>query len=201
MANEKLKRTPRKSGNRGKSKGSAFERLVAGLLDDWWGVPKKTFWRTTNSGGWVEPGDIAPRQRNGQDPVRFPVVIECKHYRTIDFLDIFKTEKKQDPMLAQWWDQVTTSQQQAQNSQPLLTYPIIRLLIFRQNNSQIFVGFSTEDGRAEYQEALKRVLLEDCPYLRLQIYSKTSKQSLFVVPFSVYIKHITKQLILHGENV
>ena len=89
------------AGKRSKAKGATWQRDVAKLLSDWSG---ETFKSTPRSGGlrwggafWVY-GDLTP-------PADFPVVFECKHYATVDFLEILGTNQK-DPgvgLVQKWY--------------------------------------------------------------------------------------------------
>jgi hypothetical protein len=133
----------KKKANRGKAKGSGFEREISRWIDKWWNVPNGTFWRTTNSGGWKEPGDIAPRLRQGQPPVWFPFVIECKFYRTIEFWNLFNPNVRHNK-LVEWWAQVTESQKQSITA-TRSKKECIRLLIFKENASPVFVAFDGAD--------------------------------------------------------
>lgn len=178
----------------GKEKGSQFERIVSGYLDKWWGVLPKTFWRTVASGGWEEPGDIAPRLLPMQGNVDFPIVVECKFYRKIDVFEIVKNPKN-DPILVQWWNQVTASQMKAEK---LGRVNLIRLLIFKQNGGPILVGFSFDDGNYHYRNKVRDLSVE-----HIEIFWKNQdfRNCLFcIMPFSVYIKHITKEIILKGNH-
>lgn len=188
-----------RSQNKSKSKGSAFERLVSGMLDKWWKVGAKTFWRTTNSGGWKEPGDIAPRMRSGQGSIFFPFVIECKHYRKIRVFDILKdySHLKNLPVLHKWWDQVTLSQMQEYfQRDALIKHEIIRLLIFRPNNYPIMVAISQADGTQypEYQLGLTK-LLANTVSIKVHI---DAAHEYIIVPFDVYITYITKEMFSEG---
>lgn len=82
-----------------RNKGANFERLVAKLLTDWWGVK---FSRSPQSGGlhWSKDsrvtGDIVPPV-----DIDFPFTIECKKQEGWDFSQILS--KKGD--IKQWWEQ------------------------------------------------------------------------------------------------
>lgn len=128
---------------KGKNKGSSFEREISRAIDKWWKVPSGTFWRTTNSGGWKEPGDIAPRLRQHQEKVWWPFVVECKFYKQIPFWSLF-SKNNQNHLLIKWWTQVTKSQKDAID-QGRDENEAVRLLIFKQNNSPVFVLVGFED--------------------------------------------------------
>jgi hypothetical protein len=130
----------RKGG--GKSKGSGFERQVSRLVDVWWEEEPNTFWRTVVSGGWVEPGDITPRHRPGKPAIWFPFMIECKCVKGVDVLELL-TDKK-NPTLLKWWAQVTRERDDAV-AQGRSIAETIRLVIFKRNNSPVFVMYETDD--------------------------------------------------------
>ncbi len=165
----------------GKRKGSAFERKVAGLLDKWWEVPKNTFWRTVNSGGWQQPGDIAPRigtaDSTGKE-IWWPFVVECKHYKSINLWEVIKQNK--NGLIMKWWKQVTTDQHKFKEKIP------IRLLIFRENNLPVCVIFSEND-----LFKLKSTVLPFSIGLRFQLYN-FGFQELVIVPWDVFSTHFTK---------
>jgi len=168
---------------RGREKGFEFERHVSSLFDEWFDVPKKSFWRTVGSGGWVEPGDIAPRLHNDK-LIKFPFVVECKFYKKFDLLEIFSSK---NPLIKTWWDQLT----QAQNKSTIerLGYLPIRLLVFKFNRSLTYVGFSKTDGSLKYRDMLKTIFDQTCIQISYQ------DVDLVIVPFSVYCKIIdVKQL-------
>jgi hypothetical protein len=120
-----------------KEKGNEFERLVSGLFDDWFQVPKKTFWRTTQSGGWVEPGDIAPRQRdNAKGKIWWPFIVECKHYKDFNFLFLLKPDTKH--IIKQWWWKLEEEHQKVLNENGV---DKVKLLIFRKNNNPVYCAF------------------------------------------------------------
>jgi hypothetical protein len=122
----------------GHAKGSSFERKIAGLLDIWWKVLPKTFWRSEGSGAQQQPGDIVPRIKPGQSQPRFPFVIECKHYKTANPLSFFLVSKKRRGILIKWWEQSVREQKDARK----LGYSLVlKLVIFRINNLPILVMF------------------------------------------------------------
>lgn len=173
----------------GKEKGSSFERWAAAQLDKWWKVPAKTFWRTTNSGGWVEPGDIAPRLRQGATPVIFPFVIECKFYKQIN---LFNNRQKK-PLINIWWKQVTESQQQAIKASNNTYFPI-RLLIMKENNSPCLIAFSLDDSnRPDYTDYIQNFLNNHTHFF----YRLNDKSSIYILPFNMFINNIEKQTILN----
>jgi len=122
-----------------KRKGSGFERTVARLCDKWWNEPDGTFWRTVNSGGWKEPGDIAPRLRQNKDKVWWPCVLECKFVKDVDLLELL--EGKKHKLVLDWWKQVTEEQMEAVK-QGRDIKECIRLVVFKRNRGDIYVIYS-----------------------------------------------------------
>lgn len=122
----------------GKNKGSVFERQIAKLFDIYWEVPKNTFWRTPNSGGWNEVGDVYCRDKS----IKFPFIIECKAYKTLDLLRILKDREK--TKLYKWWLQVSAEADVAWSAgrdKELCK----RLLIIKVNNFPILCMFAEEE--------------------------------------------------------
>ena len=122
----------------GKRKGNEFERNVSRLLDTWWNVPDGTFWRSVNSGAWKEAADIAPRSAN----VEFPFVVECKFYKNLNMLDLFKTNSKTHPFRV-WWKKLLEDVQKARQKTSEIR---IGIIIFKYNNSPILVLFEGHIG-------------------------------------------------------
>ena len=122
----------------GKRKGSAFERDVARLFDKYWKVPKNTFWRTPNSGGWHEVGDVYSRDKS----IWFPFIVECKAYKTLDLLRLLKDPKK--TKLYKWWSQVTSDASKA-NKEGRDSSLCRRLLVIKINNFPILAVFNINE--------------------------------------------------------
>jgi hypothetical protein len=134
-----------------KNKGSSFERLISKECDVWWGEVPGTFWRTKISGGSDEPGDIAPRYRpQHASIVWWPFIIECKHYKSINILNLFRTEKHKENHLLKWWKQSTKEQKEAIKLG--YTSSILRLVIFKINTYPILCMFSPEEFQNKSKE-------------------------------------------------
>jgi hypothetical protein len=98
--------------NKGKSKGSAFEREMCKCLSAWWtgGTDTQVFWR--NSGflargpGCTEHqyGDVHAIAAPGQDLVRL-VNIELKFYKDLRVLDVIDKPGKGHVTLIDHWRQ------------------------------------------------------------------------------------------------
>lgn len=142
----------------GKAKGSQFERDVAKILDEWWGVKPHTFWRTPLSGGWNVVGDIAVMNAQDQpsEELKFPIIVECKAYKTIDLLQILtrlKTTK-----LFTWWEQVTREQQQHYNNTGERKS---RLLIVKINNFPILSLYSLQEFPSLHTTSMQFIFNSD----------------------------------------
>jgi len=126
-----------------KNKGSSFERDISKEFDVWWNEIKGTFWRTKNSGGIDEPGDIAPRYRpQHKEKIWWPFVVECKHYKQLNLLNLFRLQRKNNQILT-WWEQVT--REQAQCIKEGHAVSPLRLLIIKPNNFPTLCVFSKEE--------------------------------------------------------
>ena len=163
----------------GKRKGSAFERKVAGLLDKWWKVPKNTFWRTVNSGGWKQPGDITSKISEDGTLIKFPFIVECKHYNQID---IWKVLRSNNAKIIDWWKQVTNDQEKVQDK--------ARLLIFRQNNSQILVAFNDLELNKLKNQYTTFPFVNT---IRIDFYINKLPESIHILPWDVFIQYYLKE--------
>jgi hypothetical protein len=175
-----------KKGN-GKSKGNAFERKVAGLLDDWWKVPKNTFWRTVNSGGWRQPGDLAPRILSGVEPMQFPFVVECKFYHTVDFWEVLK--EKKTAKLSVWWKQLNKEKLQYSDSNK-----VCRLLIFKQNFSPICVGFSINEIGRFINCPVDPSIINVLTCIKLTI--DNSGERIIITPWKDFTRYYPKEIFI-----
>lgn len=176
-----------------KEKGSRFERAVSHIIDNWWDVKDKTFWRSENSGGLDQPGDIAPRIMPDQDTPRFPFIIECKHYEKVNLFEVFNKETKTGPKFIKWWKQLTEAQAKAVLE---LGYPesqALRLLIFRYNNSKIMCAFDTNE--CLYRSIfLKSGIKYESPIVGLLL--PDNKDNILIMDFCIFRSIYTKKLCL-----
>lgn len=171
---------------KGKNKGNAFERDVSLLLAEWWDVPKGTFWRSKISGGSNEPGDITPRVLEVNDkPLNWPFVIECKHYKDIKFSQLLTASKlKEGGRILSWWQQLTDDQ---------INTLSIRLLIFKGNNTPIYVAFCILDFPRRAKE--KSLFISDtCIY---KTPNNTYFSAITFCTWENFIKVMTKDLFIN----
>ena len=168
-----------------KSKGNKFERAVARLLDVWWEEPKNTFWRTVNSGGWKQPGDLAPRISPSGEVIKFPFVVECKFYHKIDLWDTLKQTKT--ARLAVWWKQLSREKLQYEKSDR-----ICRLLVFKQDFSPICVGFSIGEIDKFINCMTNSILLADIACIRLGV--SGIAEHITVITWDNFIKFYPKTI-------
>ncbi len=138
----------------GKEKGSSFERFISREFDTWWRVPPGTFWRTTNSGGWIEPGDIAPRLRKGQEEIWWPFVVECKFYKSFDILS---TLNRGSSIFWTWWKQVLREQIDSSK---------VGFLIFKKNYGPIYCAI--DNDKLLLNE--NKIILDSSEFYNVSIY-------------------------------
>jgi hypothetical protein len=183
--------------NRGKSKGSEFERMVAKLLDVWWEVPKGTFWRSKISGGADEPGDITPRFST--ELKEWPFVIECKHYKEVKLIQLLSSSSLKDGgQILQWWQQLSKDHQKALTKKPnTLLY---RLLFMKGTNTPLLVGFRPMDFNTSPKIDLKFIdIFSRIP--DILIFSRCSySTSLAICTWENFSNTITKSIILNMKS-
>ena len=132
----------------GKRKGSSFERDIARLLDKYWEAPEHTFWRTPNSGGWYEAGDVYSRDKS----IWFPFIVECKAYKTLDLLQLLTREKT--TKLYIWWSQLVRERKDAiESGRPLNTCK--KLLIIKINNFPVLAVYDIKELPTTKEEIKK----------------------------------------------
>lgn len=110
---------------RGKEKGSSYERFISSVLDTWWEVEPKTFWRSVNSGGVWDAGDNTARKAGAED---FPFVTECKHYKDMDLLELLYARGQ--ALFMRWWEQAYRAASKVKK---------VPILFFRLNYKSDFV--------------------------------------------------------------
>ena len=177
----------------GKNKGSRFERAVARMIDAWWEVSPKTFARSENSGGVSQPGDIAPRLMPRQAPPWFPFLLECKHYKDFNFFELFNAETKTGPKIIKWWRQTVEAQGRAIVE---LNYPaqeVMKLMIFKRNNSKIFCAF--EPYELKYHEILT-LIGKRPPVTTISLYLPNFTEEVLVMDFEIFMSIYTKQMCI-----
>lgn len=168
----------------GKRKGSEFERVVSRLLDVWWNVEEGTFWRSVNSGGWKEPADVSPRKS-----VWFPFVVECKFYKTISLLGLFK-ENSSSHLLRKWWAKLMLDVEKARQQ---TTDTKIGLLVFKYNQSPIFVCFELDtngkNGLPHPSSSENHIILTMTDFVG------GKPKTLLILPFTDFVLFYTKGLL------
>lgn len=183
------KKHTKKKGSRGKSKGNAFERTVSSIVDGWWKVTPKTFWRTSNSGGWKpEPGDIAPRLRQGDPVIWWPFVCECKFYKNINFAELLENDPRHNRLLV-WWEQCIREKAQVVS---LGRNPeeVIKLLIFKANFTPIYVAYDPSELARHNPEIAK---LD--PIVRPELTVRRKDHFFVITTLDVFIKAYTKEKV------
>ncbi len=169
-----------------KSKGSSFERLIAKDCDKWWREVPGTFWRTKISGGGDEPGDIAPRYRpQHTEKIWWPFILECKHNKDINLLNLFRVDTKPNKLLL-WWHQNTEDQKYAITLGYMIT---LRLVIFRINTYPILCMFSPEEFQNKSHEKIDFINAFSTQF----IVDRALKETLSVTCFEDFKKFFTKE--------
>lgn len=116
----------RSGGSYSKQKGSGYERVVAGLLDEYFGLPSHTFWRTLGSGNWKpEPADI--QSRNTLLTQGINLAVECKFYKDIDLWAVLGGKKSD---IVKWWRKLD---QEGKGK--------LKLMFLRFNRSKHYISF------------------------------------------------------------
>lgn len=163
----------RKGG--GKSKGSAFERLVCTKLSLWVskGVQEDVFWRSAMSGGRSTVAHAKGKRLAAQagdlsciHPIGAPFLdkffAECKFYADLNYVGLLQGRGK----LATFW---TEAKMQAAR------YKKLPLMIAKQNQQPIVVCLSREGL--------------DVLNVRLKCSLTAPKMNLFVILFDDFLKH------------
>lgn len=126
----------RKGG--GKPKGGAYEITIARKIAAAFkslGISEDDCYRTKNSGATKkQPGDI---QFSPSFAKKFPVLVECKHYKSIRY-SLGKTLSGQPKSMKvrKWWQQVIQEQKERKDK--------FGILVFRQNNCPDLVCLKIE---------------------------------------------------------
>ena len=129
-----------KKGINGRTKGSGFERHVAGLIIDAfkeYGIQKEDCYRTPLSGGHrfaakSDPGDLlmTPKLQ-----ALFPFVVECKFYKKLNWVDLMNPVGLKS-QFGTWWAQATKAAHE-------LSKP--PLLVFKGNRTDVYcMGLSVQ---------------------------------------------------------
>ena len=171
----------------GKAKGSSFEREISKEMDVWWKEIKGTFWRTKNSGGIDEPGDIAPRYRpQHKEKIWWPFVVECKHYKQLNLLNLFRKQNKNNQILT-WWRQVTREQEQCIKEGHVITP--LRLLIIKPNTFPTLCVFSKEEFLRRATESVRISGLKQY----FTFYDINQDVELVITCFDNFKEHFTRE--------
>lgn len=132
--------------DKSKNKGSSFERLVARLCDNWYGVAPGTFRRTHHTGSWWRFSDVYTTNLRLTGHV--PFCIECKHHRSYNPLTVLKDNK--NDLLLGWWKQCVDQYRECKQAaieagEPKeITDNLYPLLFFRLNNFPVMVAVSDD---------------------------------------------------------
>jgi hypothetical protein len=124
-----------------KSKGGAYELIICrkiALAFKSLGIKEDDCYRTKNSGATKrQPGDIQFSPRFAK---LFPVLIECKHYRSISYkLGKDLSAQPKSYVICKWWLQVIREQKERKDKKAIL--------VFRQNNCSDLILLTREHFR------------------------------------------------------
>jgi hypothetical protein len=179
--------------NKGKSKGSSNERVVATMLDDWWKVPRGTFRRTHHQGSWWKHADVYSTNLRLTD--HFPFIIETKFYKKYDLLKsiIDRAKNKDRDLFQKWWNQCFKQYESCledlykfEGKDSFL--PLFPLLIFTMNFNPYYV--------ASYRHMFESLKMSDyydkttdelfAPYLEISLLSY--EDTIVVMSFDKFSK-------------
>lgn len=138
----------------GKTKGNAFENLIAKKLSRWLAPGDATQLIPSRlSGGWKEAswrhaGDLAPNGPEGEK-FRLRFMVECKHNRK-DLLWLLFTADAPGRNLQGWWEKLRKEAE---------VLSLLPMLVFRQNRRPILVALPQWLAR-EMHKAVGGTLLE-----------------------------------------
>lgn len=117
-------------GKKSRDKGAAFEREVAKLFSEAYGLE---FRRTPLSGGWAKDADVAAGDLVCIDDPDFPYMIECKKAENWKFESLFTDNHT---WFDNWWEQAV--EECPDSKEPLL--------VFSRNYMPILVAVSIDAG-------------------------------------------------------
>lgn len=117
------------AGKRSKAKGAKYQSDIAKKLREWSG---QEFRSTPRSGGlrwngaWWTFGDLIP-------PEDTPLVIECKHYHEVPFIDVLGNRRSEPGggIVNEWW--YSQACEDAARASTQLGATMIPLLIWKQD--------------------------------------------------------------------
>lgn len=116
------------SGRKSKNKGAGFERQVAKMFSEAYGLE---FRRTPLSGGWAKDSDVAAGDLVCVDDPDFPYCIECKKSEGWKLESLFTDNHA---WFDNWWKQVVD--ECPEDKEPIL--------VFSRNRMPIFVAVRTD---------------------------------------------------------
>lgn len=158
MTKKGKKVTTQKKRKNSRVKGAGFERKIASMLSDWWGVE---FHRTPSSGGlhWKQDNRVHGDIVAPVDATDYPFCNECKKVEGWDFEQLIKGTGE----VTDWWLQCITDAREVKKV-PLLTfsknYSPIYYMIYQKdweklplpNRNYFVTTFETEDENGKVEE-------------------------------------------------
>lgn len=176
----------RKGG--GKAKGGAYEHKIIRILADAFkplGIHDDDIYRTKNSGATkAQPGDL---QFSPKFAKMFPVLVECKHYKTVKYR-LGKSIDHQEASfhLFFWWKQVVREQKERKDK--------MGILVFRQNNCSDLVAVRVDHFQ---------VLCSTLPKWEMfswSMHTSWKKQAILVCPFDEFLELVLTKVKASRRN-
>lgn len=173
----------------GKSKGGAYEHIIIHKLAAAFkplGIQEDDCYRTKNSGATKSQlGDVQFSPRFAK---LFPVLVECKHYKSIRY-SLGKTlsgqAKTSKPKV--WWRQVIREQKERKDK--------MGILVFRQNNCPDVVALKQE----HYNTLISLVH----PYAAYTwcMFTMWKKETIIMLPFDEFLRDVVSNITRKRNKV
>lgn len=162
----------------GRDKGNAFERKVAKILTDSWGVK---FVRTPNSGAFhqLAPADIIPEDKKCWDNFNFHLELKCREGWNLSQLLTSK-----DCVILQWYNDEVAKQVASRGDK---FYEKQLLLIFSKNRDDIYVMYKNDFISLTPEFFNKKIIFQH------------EKTSFTIITLKEFLKIVTKETAF-GEN-
>lgn len=170
------------------AKGGAYEHTVIRKLAVAFkplGIQEDDIFRTKNSGATKsQPGDIQFSPRLAK---LLPVLVECKHYKTVK-ARLGKSIDKQGASfhLFFWWKQVQREQKERKDK--------MGILVFRQNNVQDLIAIRVDHFRELCGKLPKWELFH------WSMFTSWKKQAIVVCPFSEFLDLVVAHKLAQRKN-
>ena len=160
-----------------KIKGHNFERKVAKILSNWWGV-KDSFVRTPGSGAYAKfvGDDLKERLRCDLiTPKEFPFIVECKCVESFEFHLLLQDFEKS--IFKKWMDEL----EEKINKLNVSYKP---MLIFSRNRWKTFIALRKKDYIDFKMNLSKKIVLE------------VGQKSYVLFLLNDFIKEVSKNILI-----